>query len=97
MADGPVTVSYHTLRVAPESLLAPIQQAFGPDALGVIVIKGELGCPRHGAGLISLTTTLDLPSEFAELRERLLRLGQAFAALPEERREKYARANVSYL
>jgi hypothetical protein len=32
----------------------------------------------------------DLPPEFAGLRERLLKLAERFAALPESVREKYA-------
>lgn len=38
-----VTISYHDLVNAPDSLQKQIEQAFGnaEDALGVIIIKGE--------------------------------------------------------
>lgn len=40
---------------------------------------------------------IDLPAEFPALRERLLRLADKFASLPEDVREKYARKDQQYM
>ncbi|KAG6003033.1 hypothetical protein E4U21_002421 [Claviceps maximensis] len=73
----PVTVSLKDL-TSGSIPLQTLQEAFGPDSLGILVVK-------------------DVPSEFAELRRRVLSYASYLGNLPEEELEKLENVKAKYL
>lgn len=98
-------ISYKDLVERPTELRESISKGFGsdPDSLGIVVVQGTL-CPPVNRVLdeianlpcFTLAFNPDLPAVFPALREKLLRLSNTFASLPDDVREKYADAASQY-
>lgn len=76
-----------------EPVVVPYSLLQSPDSTLAHLLERAFSSSATSLGLLIVS---DLPPEFSELRRRLLLLSNAFASLPEHRREAYADEASSY-